>query len=455
MILYFIKFTLILSILFSFYILFLEKENMHVFKRFYLLLSIAAAFLIPLLTITHYVDPIFSETVLQTSIQNTIDKIPSAFVPLQRESAINYWALFLWSIYALGVLLFGIRFVINLANLTKKIKQNTILRSGPFSYVLVSDSVIPHTFLHYIFFNKQKYEAQLIPTEVLLHEQVHAQQKHSIDILCLELLQIVCWFHPLFYFIKKSIKLNHEFLADNAVLKDGFNPTVYQQILLHFSTAPTNRLTNAINYISLRKRFTLMNTHTPKNAIRLRSLLVLPLLLILIYGFSDTKIAQKENFSKNSNLFLKQQKATPKQLAEYNTLAKKYNAQPKEHRIVVLSDLERLEYLYKLMSPTQKKNAEPFPEFPPPPPAPSAPLSLEDENQAVQPPLPPKPPISPLDHIIEMAKIGATFIYAGKKISSDKAIELLKKNDEISISTKKNALKKPVVYLRSKPKKTK
>ena len=51
------------------------------------------------------------------------------------------------------------------------------------------------------------------------------------------------------------------------------------------------------------------------------------------------------------------------------------------------------------------------------------------------PPSPPTPP-SPLDYAIDMAKKGATFFYEGKKVSSNKAIDLLKKNKEFNIESR-------------------
>ena len=139
---------------------------------------------------------------------------------------------------------------------------------------------------------------------------------------------------------------------------------------------------------------------------------------------------------------------------------------------IMKSDVDQLNYIYGLMSAKQKKVAEPFPDFPEPPPAPKAPNSSDYaysqineiiENQdpydhlnldtkaingipsniqtfhskpssPVAPP-PPTPP-SPLDYAISMAKKGATFFYEDKAISSNKAIDLLKKNKELNIESR-------------------
>ena len=78
-------------------------------------------------------------------------------------------------------------------------------------------------------------------------------------------------------------------------------------------------------------------------------------------------------------------KATPKQLAEYNTLAKKYNAQPINEGVLKLKDLKKLEYVYGKMSLKQKENAQPFPECPRPPPSP---VVQKGEKSNIPPPPP-------------------------------------------------------------------
>jgi hypothetical protein len=128
-----------------------------------------------------------------------------------------------------------------------------------------------------------------------------------------------------------------------------------------------------------------------------------------------------------------QKEATPEQVAEYNKLAKRYNAEIKGNTIIKLKDLNRIKELYNLMSDAQKKNAEPFPNFPPPPPTP--PKVKKGEASLIPPPPPPAPPKSTVDHAKEMANINADFYYNGKSISSDKAIDLLEANSKMNIST--------------------
>ena len=118
--------------------------------------------------------------------------------------------------------------------------------------------------------------------------------------------------------------------------------------------------------------------------------------------------------------------------------------------IIKINEKNSIEYIYSLMSNTQKKEAEPYPDFPPAPPKPVDVLlspSHPNSKKIVTAPLPPKPPITPLDQVIEMAKKNALFYYEGKRISSDRAIDLLKKSTKINISTSRSNSDSPIVKL--------
>ncbi|MBO3099181.1 M56 family metallopeptidase [Gelidibacter pelagius] len=303
MLIYLLKSGACLAIFMIFYQFFLEKENMHVFKRFYLLGALIIAFAIPLITFTQYIEvpalPMAKETFAPVAFYT--DHSP------QIEET-NYLPFIFWSIYALGVLVFGLLFIKNLIQIVFKIKRNPKQKSKHVIHVLLNDLVTPHTFFNYIFLNRQKFEKHEIPKEVFWHEESHAKQKHSIDVLFIELLQVIFWFNPLIYFVKHAIKMNHEFLADQAVLQKGISLPTYQHILLAFSSnASESPLANAINYSSTRhvagvikKRFTVMKTHTTKQKIWLRSLVLLPLFALTLYGFSEKKEVVK--FSTTQNL---------------------------------------------------------------------------------------------------------------------------------------------------------
>ena len=291
---YLLKFSACLLVFWLVYILLLEKQKIHQFKRFYLLGAFMASIIIPLLSITFYIEPVIEVPVNSTNASPVLTNFTTPTTIIEEPE--NYLPTLLWSVYGIGVLLFTIRFITNIIRLFRTIIKNETLEKNSFIYVLLSSYRTPHSFFKYIFLNKEKYNNNAIPKEVLLHEKTHAKQLHSIDILLLEVLQIIFWFHPLVYILKHHVKLNHEFLADHAVLNNGVDTKNYQHILLQFSSSTQNhQLASAINYSSIKKRFTVMKTQTSKTKIWTSTLLLLPILAILFYSFSDRKYVELPN----------------------------------------------------------------------------------------------------------------------------------------------------------------
>jgi biopolymer transport protein ExbD len=217
-----------------------------------------------------------------------------------------------------------------------------------------------------------RYESHHIPKEVMLHEETHAKQLHSLDVIILELLQIAFWFHPLVYILKHHVKLNHEFLADQAVLKQGVNTKTYQNILLQFSSNTQDyQFSSAINYSSIKKRFTVMKTQTSKTRVWLSTLLVLPIIAILFYSFAEKEYVEKEQIDPVAAVTKELQEAnklkmtyvdgaTPAMMAEYNDWIKKLNSNSSSLFIPV-GTWERLGAIYDLMSEAQRNSVETHP----------------------------------------------------------------------------------------------
>jgi beta-lactamase regulating signal transducer with metallopeptidase domain len=293
MLIYLLKSGACLAILLLFYKVVLERESMHHFKRYYLLAALALSLVIPTIVFTEYVEIVPNRIYEQAQISNPVVE-DTILEPVTKEGPVN-WEMILWFVYGFGVLGFGFRFIKHLAQIWFRIRKNPKLKNNFITRVLLAQQLPPHTFFSYIFLNKKQFESQNIPQEVLLHEETHAKQKHSIDILLIELTQVFLWFNPLIYVVKSSIKLNHEFLADNAVVKKNNNHYQYQNTILsylsndNFNKHQSTGIANAINYSSIKKRFTVMKTNTSKKSIVLRSILLIPLMTLLLFGFSTSK----------------------------------------------------------------------------------------------------------------------------------------------------------------------
>lgn len=288
-----IKSTITLFVLLAVYYLFLEREKIHVFNRFYLLFSLVFSMVIPFITIE----------VIQEIAQPTVN--PGNIQILQGSAVImeetNYLAIGLWSFYAVVTLILAIRFFSNIIKISSKMKSNTPIDYKNAKLILVPEKTLPHTFLNTIFINEAEYNNRQIEAELYTHELTHVTQKHTLDILFIELLKTVFWFNPIFIFYKKAIQLNHEFLADEKVVTSYNNVPFYQSLLL--SKANKNQtfyLASNLNYLITKKRLLMMTKTTSKTQALLKKAMLIPVVTALLFLLCTKVVAQETNVKKET-----------------------------------------------------------------------------------------------------------------------------------------------------------
>ncbi|MBS1528227.1 MAG: energy transducer TonB, partial [Bacteroidetes bacterium] len=94
---------------------------------------------------------------------------------------------------------------------------------------------------------------------IVAHEQAHARQWHSADIILIEVIAVINWFNPIVYFYRLAIKHIHEFIADKQATSDGTDKAEYALLLLSQTfKAPAHNLVNPFFNQSLLKRRIMM-----------------------------------------------------------------------------------------------------------------------------------------------------------------------------------------------------
>ncbi len=309
MIPYIIKSVLCLAMLLAFYHLVLERERMHTFNRFYLLGSAIVSLLTPLYIIYEKVAYVATPVIIPP-----ITEMPSTEISV--EKAVDFTP-YIIGFYIFISLLLLIRFGRNLWQITQIIRQNEHIPLNNATLILIEKQVITHSFLNYIFVNKSDYLSQKITDEMLTHEMTHIRQKHSIDILFVEILQIIFWVNPSLIFLKKAIKLNHEFLADQKVIKTYKNISKYQHLLLGTSTYKHKyHLASDLNYLLTKKRLKMMRKTSSKTVILIKKLAVLPLLISAVFLFAQRVEAQEKPSQEKKPLTVVDGKIIPNALSK-------------------------------------------------------------------------------------------------------------------------------------------
>lgn len=305
MTLYLFKSTIGLLILWGIYKLFLESEKLHAFNRFYLLLSLVFALTIPIVSIELPSATAENNLVLlkeTIAAQPALLQVFNPVAPTEVQNTIPWLDYFIVLSNTIS-LFFLVRFLRSLLIIFSSIQRNSTVKWQEAKLVLLEGKILPYTFLNYIFISKEYYNNAHIEPELFSHELAHVRQKHSLDVVFLELLRIIFWFNPLLYLYKQAIQLNHEFLADEAVNKTYHDVTAYQYLLLSkASQASGLTLTSNLNFQITKKRLLMMTKITSDSTAFIRKAVCVPLFAALTFCLANFElIAQEPKVSKLSS----------------------------------------------------------------------------------------------------------------------------------------------------------
>ncbi len=257
------------------------------------------------------------------------------------------------------------RFAQSMFTLLNRVLSNKVVKQGFLKLVLLDGPTLPHSFLNYIFLSKEAYLNGAIEAEILHHERAHVQQRHTLDLLFVELLRAIFWVNPMLNFYRQAMVLNHEFLADDEVLMEGQSTFEYQHLLLCHSVSPVKlALASQFNYSFIKKRFVMMHKQTPRSRALILKFTVLPLLLASLYMFSDNIMAQAPrpepvhaaNPMRDQKQYEPRAGIPDRELEEYKALVEKYRSKATPNGDVKVSDADRkrLVMLDKTMSKAQQ-----------------------------------------------------------------------------------------------------
>ncbi len=226
-----------------------------------------------------------------------IEKIASSHLSLFEAAGVVYFT---------GVIIFTLRLMIQLIQLAIIVRRNKITRQEGANIVFVDRGYSPFSFFNLIFIREEYFiDGKLTP--VLAHEKIHIHQYHTLDLLLIEIAIILQWFNPFAWFLGRSMKSIHEFLADEGVLKKGFLKSEYQTLILNEAMGlQVNNLTNNFNVSLIKNRITMMTKARSASWTLIKVVVALPAFFAVLFLFAA-------GTSKNLTAQETQQKATQAQ----------------------------------------------------------------------------------------------------------------------------------------------
>lgn len=324
---YFLKINVAIALFYAFYRLFFYKDTFFAWRRTALLCFFAVSAAVPLLDIQQWI-------VQQEPIAAMADLYAAVVLPeltLTPQPETDWRQLVADGIvaaYWLVAALLALRFLVQLAGIVRLARRCPTQKIDGTTVHLLPRAEGPFSFFRWIFVCPDAHTGDELH-EILTHERTHARQWHSIDVLTGELACIICWFNPFAWLMKREIRTNLEYMADEKVLETGHDSRTYQYHLLglsHHKAAAT--IYNSFNVLPLKKRIIMMNKRRTRAIGRTKYLMFLPLAALLMIVSNIEAVARAT------------QKITT-EVIEAVTPAEIHNVQPQSENIAPLPQQEK------------------------------------------------------------------------------------------------------------------
>ena len=290
MLIYLLKANLLLAALYALYRLLLHRDTFFAWRRATLLTIVAVSLLAPLPALQGWTEGVLPGQVAQGITAEAW--LPEFIItPQGAEAAGNDSPVltYLAVAYAAGMLLLAGRMLVQLLAIVRLSRRCPATTIGGTRVRLLPRGEAPFSFFRLIFVCPEAHSPQELD-EILAHEQTHARQVHSADVLVAELACALCWFNPAAWLLRRDVRNNLEYLADHHVLASGFDARAYQYHLLGLAyPKAAATIYNNFNVLPLKERIKMMNKRKTRNIGRLKYLLFLPVATLLAAACSGNQ----------------------------------------------------------------------------------------------------------------------------------------------------------------------
>ena len=274
--LYFGKVILCSAVMFAYYLLFLKDKTFHHYNRFYLLSSVVVSLVLPLIKVSYF----------------TIETNKNLYLLLggfnQNQSQTTNYDITIYSVFYTIIGVVSVALLIRL--ILGILKINSIKNQFPnetiegIKFYQTNLNNAPFSFFRNLFWKKSIEINSPVGQQILKHEMVHIEQKHSWDKLLMQVSKSVFWFNPVFYFINKEINLIHEYLADNKAVKKSDTRAFAQMLLESHFSGSVIPVTSPFLSSNLKKRLTMLTKNQTKYSYA-RKLFALPILFFMVFAY--------------------------------------------------------------------------------------------------------------------------------------------------------------------------
>ncbi|WP_283641297.1 M56 family metallopeptidase [Mesonia mobilis] len=294
MVTYIVQLSVFLLLFWGVYELFLKKETFFTYNRWYLLLTPIISALLPFLSFNVLESyAVEAQQLVQLPAvfigDPVVQEIPNQTVTNPTNSISFFEEYAWWLAYGSGMMISLLLFIKKIFQFQQFRKQGRVTYLNDLKLVEVNNSSMACTFFKTIYLGSDLAETE--KDQILKHEQVHAQQYHSLDLLFFEILKIAIWFNPVVYFYQKQITNLHEYIADAEATKNSDKKSYYESLLkVAFGSEQISFINQFFNHSLIKKRILMLQKSKSARAAKFKFLILIPLIFAMLtyVSCSDT-----------------------------------------------------------------------------------------------------------------------------------------------------------------------
>ena len=358
---YIFESTLCLTILYLLFRLFFRKDTLFRTNRYLLLMGTVACTLLPLLQID-----VPQYTTLQLPITAVRHLLTEKEVNIERKGGVDEKhlsgeanlfmtgkgedteenhanvihaipvTLLLGGCYFIGALVVLTFLLFSTVRMRRLIHSYPACNYGKYKLIICPEKIVSFSWGNMIVLSQEDYERN--PGEILLHEQMHLQHRHTLDLLWMECILIFHWFNPAAWLLMRELREVHEYEADNGVINSGIDATEYQLLLVKKSVGTRlYSMACGFNHSKLKNRITMMLKRRTNNWAHLKLLLFVPVATGALYAFAQPEVKKTMEQAINTPVSVKQNSVQESELQQleafFERKAKDAVGGKKEYRI--------------------------------------------------------------------------------------------------------------------------
>lgn len=296
LLIYLIKSSLYLTLLYGFFWLAMRKVTFFRLNRWMLLIGTVVCMLLPFHTVS--VEETGAIQAPMLSLNEWLVEVPDALPvaeeataqplvmdkPVDESGSLDFLHI-LFTIYLIGVLYCIFYVGHSLKRMWQVIESFPKVWQNGYWLVVVPDRIASFCWNRYVVISEEDF---WMHPSVLVHEEAHQRKHHSWDLILFSVVAILHWFNPLVWMVKKELQLIHEYEADNEVLRQGIDASEYQLLLIQKAVGPKlYSMANSFNQHKLKNRITMMHQEKSNSWGRLKWLMVVPVVAGAMFAFAQ------------------------------------------------------------------------------------------------------------------------------------------------------------------------